>query len=85
MLRIGRRQGFMVAWVGTADPSPQKKSPRGSPVKNAFNSAILVYSEFEMKPFCIWGITRWALFIYLHVWSLAKQIYVVKYKRRYWT
>ena len=51
MLRIGRRQGFMVAWVGTADPSPQKKSPRGSPVKNAFNSAILVYSEFEMKTF----------------------------------
>jgi len=28
--------GFIVAWVCTAAPSTQKKSPRGSPVKLAF-------------------------------------------------
>ena len=32
----GGRQGFMVDWVHTAAPSPQKKSPLGSPVKNTF-------------------------------------------------
>ena len=63
MLSIGRRQGFMVAWVGTADPSPQKKSP--------------LIRRFLFIPYLKWNLfapeaLQVGLFLYIYM-SLAKQ------------
>ena len=41
----GWRQGFKVAWVFADTPSPQKRSPLGSPVKLAFRR-FLFHSKF---------------------------------------
>ena len=46
----GRRQGFMVAWVCTAAPSPQKTSPLGSPVKIAFRRFLLKVLRSLQEP-----------------------------------
>ena len=57
----GCRQGFMVAWVCTAAPSPQKKKkPLCSPAKNRL-SAILVICALE------WLISKRALFIWSRI------------------